>query len=66
MGARNERRTQSEQNKVWTLTERPKNYSVIGTKWVSCNKLNEEGKVIRNKARLVAQGYSQQEGIDYD
>ena len=35
------------------------------TKWVFRNKLNEQGEVIRNKERLVAQGYSHQEGIDY-
>jgi len=57
---------QFERNQVWVLTKRPKNCSIIGTKWVFRNKLNEDGKVIRNKARLVAQGYSQQEGIDYD
>ncbi|GJZ61480.1 retrovirus-related pol polyprotein from transposon TNT 1-94 [Tanacetum coccineum] len=40
--------------------------SIIGTKWVFRNKLDENGIVSRNKARLVAQGYNQQEGIDYD
>ena len=39
---------------------------MIGTKWVFRNKLDEEGKVVRNKARLVAQGYNQEEGIDYE
>jgi len=39
--------------------------NIIGTKWVFRNKLNEKGEVVRNKVRLVAQGYSQQEGIDY-
>ncbi|GJT53025.1 retrovirus-related pol polyprotein from transposon TNT 1-94 [Tanacetum coccineum] len=39
---------------------------IIGTKWVFRNKLDENGIVSRNKARLVAQGYNQQEGIDYD
>nr|GEX59222.1 retrovirus-related Pol polyprotein from transposon TNT 1-94 [Tanacetum cinerariifolium] len=40
--------------------------TIIGTKWVFRNKLEENGIVSRNKARLVAQGYNQQEGIDYD
>nr|GEZ64412.1 copia protein [Tanacetum cinerariifolium] len=39
---------------------------IIGTKWVLRNKLDENGIVSRNKARLVSQGYNQQEGIDYD
>ncbi|GJR89415.1 retrovirus-related pol polyprotein from transposon TNT 1-94 [Tanacetum coccineum] len=39
---------------------------IIGTKWVYRNKLDENGVVSQNKARLVAQGYNQQEGIDYD
>ncbi|GKD65381.1 putative ribonuclease H-like domain-containing protein, partial [Tanacetum coccineum] len=39
---------------------------VIGTKWVYMNKKDERGIVINNKARLVAQGYTQEEGIDYD
>ena len=38
---------------------------MIGTKWVFINKLNEDGKVSRNKARLVCKGYSQEEGIEY-
>lgn len=44
---------------------RPKGTHVIGTKWVFRNKLNEKGEVVRIKARLVAQGYIQQEGIYY-
>ncbi|XP_019255689.1 PREDICTED: uncharacterized protein LOC109234243 [Nicotiana attenuata] len=57
---------QFSKNQVWKLIPKPENVSVIGTKWVFRNKLNEDGKVIRNRARLVAQGYSQQEGVDYD
>jgi len=50
---------------VWDLVPKPQQKNIIGTKWVFINKLNEQGELIRNKARLVAQGYSQQEGIDY-
>ena len=39
---------------------------MIDTRWVFINKLDEEGIVTRNKARLLAKGYSQTEGIDYD
>ena len=39
---------------------------IIGIKWIFRNKTDEEGNVIRNKARLVAQEYSQMEGVDYD
>ncbi|GKB89385.1 retrovirus-related pol polyprotein from transposon TNT 1-94 [Tanacetum coccineum] len=53
-------------NDVWELVPQPKNLTIIGTKWVYRNKLDENGVVSRNKARLVAQGYNQQEGIDYD
>ncbi|GJR58005.1 retrovirus-related pol polyprotein from transposon TNT 1-94 [Tanacetum coccineum] len=48
------------------LVPLPISQSVIGTKWVFRNKLDENGIVSRNKARLVAQGYNQQECIDYD
>ena len=61
----NEEIEQIEKNKTWTLVPRPKNKNVIGTKWVFRNKLTEDGKVSRNKARLVCKGYSQEEGIDY-
>ncbi|GJR35941.1 retrovirus-related pol polyprotein from transposon TNT 1-94 [Tanacetum coccineum] len=53
-------------NNVWELVPQPKNMTIIGTKWVYRNKLDENGVVSRNKARLVAQGYNQQEGINYD
>jgi hypothetical protein len=52
-------------NQVWELVERPKNYNVIGIKWVFRNKQNEDGIAVRNKARLVAQGYTQVEGLDF-
>nr|GEX28574.1 hypothetical protein [Tanacetum cinerariifolium] len=55
-----------EADNVWTLVDCPKGVRPIGIKWVLKNKKNERGIVIRNKARLVAQGYTQEEGIDYD
>ncbi|XP_019231695.1 PREDICTED: uncharacterized protein LOC109212502 [Nicotiana attenuata] len=57
---------QFEKNKVWELIPKPPNASIVGTKWVYRNKLNERGQVVRNKAGLVAQGYLQQKGIDYE
>jgi hypothetical protein len=55
-----------ERNKVWSLVEKPKDCcNVIGTKWIFKNKQDANVIVVRNKARLVAQGYSQIEGIDY-
>ncbi|GKC13194.1 putative ribonuclease H-like domain-containing protein [Tanacetum coccineum] len=51
---------------VWTLVDLPNGKRAIGTKWVFRNKKDERGIVIRNKARLVTQGYTQEEGIDYD
>jgi hypothetical protein len=52
--------------KVWKLVDLPKGQRAIGTKWIYRNKKDERGIVIKNKARLVAQGYTQEEGIDYD
>ncbi|KAI3729850.1 hypothetical protein L6452_18521 [Arctium lappa] len=51
---------------VWDLVDLPKGHRAIGTKWIFKNKRDERGIVIRNKARLVAQGYTQEEGIDYE
>ena len=57
---------QFERNKVSELVPRPSNTSILGTKWVFRNKMDENGNIIRNKARLVAQGYCQEEDIDYE
>ncbi|GKC28894.1 putative ribonuclease H-like domain-containing protein, partial [Tanacetum coccineum] len=50
---------------VWTLVDLPNSKRAIGTKWVFRNKKDERGIVIKNKARLVSQGYIQEERIDY-
>ncbi|WVZ89217.1 hypothetical protein U9M48_035646 [Paspalum notatum var. saurae] len=55
-----------ERNHVWDLVEPPPNCYPIGTKWVFKNKQGEDEMVVRNKARLVAQGFCQKEGIDYE
>jgi hypothetical protein len=54
-----------ERNQVWTLVEPPRDVNVIGTKWVFKNKQGEDGEIVRNKAILVAQGFSQIEGLDF-
>ncbi|KAA0058506.1 flocculation protein FLO11-like [Cucumis melo var. makuwa] len=56
---------QFERNQVWELVPKPPYANIIGTKWIFKNKTDEEGRVIRNKARRVAQGYSQIEGLDF-
>jgi hypothetical protein len=54
-----------ERNLVWTLVEPPYDVNVIGTKW-ALKKQGEDGEVVRNKARLVTQGFSQVEGLDFE
>jgi len=52
-------------NDVRKLVKLPKGKKAMRAKWVFRNKLDEDGKLVRNKARLVVKGYSQLEGIDY-
>jgi hypothetical protein len=52
-------------NEVWSLVPRPKQ-NVAGTKWVLRNKQDEHGVVTRNKSRLVAKGYAQVAGLDFE
>jgi hypothetical protein len=47
------------------ISERAKNHNVIGTKWVFGNKQDQDRIVVRNKARLIAQGYTQVEGLNF-
>ncbi|GJT59557.1 putative ribonuclease H-like domain-containing protein [Tanacetum coccineum] len=58
--------SQADPKKVWTLVDLPHGKRAIGTKWVYRNKKNERGIEIMNKARLVAQGDTQEKGIHYD
>nr|GEZ41310.1 hypothetical protein [Tanacetum cinerariifolium] len=64
--ARQKELLQFKMQKVWILVDLPYGNRAIGTKWVYRNKKDERGIVIRNKARLVAQGHTQEEGIDYE
>jgi hypothetical protein len=57
---------QIEKNDTWEMVPRLKKKNIIGTKWVFRNKLNEDGKVTKNKTRLVCKGYAQVEGIEFE
>ena len=54
-----------EKNRTWELTDFPKNHKVIGIKWIFKLKKNPDEEILKHKARLVAQGYVQQFGVDY-
>ena len=54
------------QDNVWEVVEPPKDRKIVGSKWVFKVKTNEDGKVERYKARLVAQGFTRVKGADYD
>eukprot|EP00253_Pinus_taeda_P014539 PITA_14539 len=64
--AMEEEMSQIEKSETWELVPRPKDTNIIGTKWVFKNKMNEDGQIIINKARLVCKGYSQIEAIDFE
>lgn len=55
-----------QENETWNLVEAPKDRKPIGCKWVFKLKRNSVGKPLKYKARLVAQGFNQKYGIDYD
>lgn len=55
-----------QKNRTWTLQDLPRGRSPISCKWVFKRKLDQEGKIARYKARLVARGFSQKYGQDYE
>lgn len=55
-----------EQNRTWELVDLPHGHRPVGLKWVYKLKKNVTGKVIKHKAQLVARGFVQQAGIDFD
>lgn len=55
-----------QENDVWDLVELPQGRKAIGSKWVFKKKMGADGTIERYKARLVAQGYAQRYGMDYD
>ena len=61
-----EKLNQFERNEIWHLIPRPNDHPLIETKWVFRNKLDESGVVVMNKARLIAQDYIQEKGINFD
>lgn len=57
---------QFERNKFWDLVPRPKYKHILSTKWIFKNKSDENGIIISNEERLVAQGHNQEGCIDFD
>jgi transposase InsO family protein len=64
--AMNDELDQIEKSNMWEMVHRPEGKNIIGSKWIFKNKLNEQGQVFRNKARLVCKGYVEIEGWDFD
>jgi hypothetical protein len=62
----NEELDQIQKNNTWELVPRHADKNVIGSKWVFMNKMNEQGLIVNNKARLVCKGYAQVEGQYFD
>ena len=50
---------------TWEVVERPEGVNVVDSKWVFCLKKNEKGEIVKWKARLVARGFTQVQGVDY-
>ena len=55
-----------EKNQTWQLVKLPEGKDAIGVKWIYKTKFDADGNVVKHKARLVANGFSQQPGIDYN
>ena len=55
-----------EENGTWTLTDLPAGHTASGLKWVFKLKKDAAGAIVKHKARLVARGFVQKEGVDYD
>lgn len=55
-----------EKNQTWELVEKPADKDIVGVKWIFKTKLNLDGSIQKHKARLVAMGYSQKFGVDYN
>lgn len=55
-----------EQNKTWSLVDIPPGCNAVGSRWVFALKRNAQGEVVRFKARVVAKGFTQKFGVDYD
>jgi Reverse transcriptase (RNA-dependent DNA polymerase) len=66
MGAMKEEINSIEKNKTWSLVEMPRGKNIIGVKWIFRTKVGSDGEIIKYKASLVAKGYKQQQGIDYE
>ncbi|XP_022861288.1 uncharacterized protein LOC111381706 [Olea europaea var. sylvestris] len=66
VNAMHEELNQFVRNNVWNLVPRPDDSNMIGTKWIFKNKIDNQCTITRNKARLVVQGYTQVEGVDFD
>jgi hypothetical protein len=54
------------ENETWSLVELPRGHKAIGLKWVFKLKHDEQGRVVKHKARLIAKGYVQQQGVDFN
>ncbi|GJV73857.1 retrovirus-related pol polyprotein from transposon TNT 1-94 [Tanacetum coccineum] len=66
VGSMQEELNQFHRNKVWTIIPCPRGKTIIGSKWIFMNKMDKYGTIIGKKERVVAQGYMQEKGIEYD